>query len=386
MADSITRIFFSWHILWRLLVAFLMPYFLFSLGTTLAADGINEWLGEVPPPKVGIINQQEIPMELLTTLRASTTLSLVDAKESLLTQIEEDSLDIGLLFPSAPADAAYEGTIKVYYNSMRHARSIRTVLELINTYEDQLVAKNLEGVELNKALINPIKLDKNDTFDSLLLLGEVMNGAKGGISNLFNFLVILLVLWLARQFVLRTAIYAPQRFGRNLVATIFGTTLGMVLVFWGVQVGLDIEQSGMIKSVIISVQRLIMIDQLWPILLLWVPTWLAVLGLLGTITAASSTSIGAHGRTFWAVVLLHVVALFSFASASIVKMTLLVVPVVNVFRLGQRNLRGELDWNNWSIAFGATCLWALVLLGTWWRLQRRTTTAAAEAVGTDEKL
>ncbi|MGH1338499.1 MAG: hypothetical protein ACRBFS_20455 [Aureispira sp.] len=383
MVGSVTRIFFSWHILWRLAAAFLIPYFLFSIGTTLAADGINELLGEVPPPKVGIVNQQEVPTKLLTMLRAEAELLLVEEEAALMTQVEEDSLDIGLLFTKQAVDESYQGTIKVYYNSMRHAQSIRSVLELINTYENQLVALNLEGIELDRTLINPIQLDKNDTFDRFGLLGEVMNGAKGGISNLFNFLLLLLVLWLARQFVLRTTIYAPERFGRNLVGTILGTTLGMVFVFWGVQVGLDVEQSGMIKSIIISVQRLIVLDQLYPILILWAPTWLFLLGTLGIITTASSTSVGAHGRTFWAVVLLHLVALFSFASASVIKMTLLVIPVVNVFRLGQRNLRGELDWSNWGIAFVATCVWAVAFLLVWWRLHQRSNITTETTVADD---
>ena len=371
MAGSITHIFLSWHILWRLLAAFLIPYFLFSIATTVAADSINESLGQLPPPRVGLVNQKDVPMELLTTLRAKTTLAVIEGEANLMARVENDSIDIGLVFEEKPLGETYRGTITTYYNSMRNAQAVREVMEMIDNYEQQLVALNLEGKEINKRLINPIIIDKKDTFDGLLLLGDVMKKAKAGISNIFNFLLILLVLWLARQMVLRSAIYAPEHFGRNLVLTILGTALGMVLVFWGVQVGLDIEQSGMIRSVIISVQRLIVVDQLYPILLLWVPTWLFILGLLGTITAASSTRVGAHGRTFWAAVGLHVLALFSFATAKTVNITLLVLPIVNVFRLGQRNLRGELAWGHWSIAFGATWVWAVVFLFLWWFLNRR---------------
>lgn len=371
MAGSITRIFFSWHILWRLLAAFLIPYFLFSIVTTLAADGINESLGQLPPPRVGLVNQGAVPMELLTTLRAKTTLTVVEGEANLMARVENDSMDIGLVFDKKPLGGTYKGNITTYYNSMRHARAVREVLEMIDAYEEQLVALNLKGKEIDQQLINPIIIEKKDTFDGLLLLGDVMKKAKGGISNVFNFLLILLVLWLARQLVLRSAIYAPEHFGRNFILIILGTALGMVLVFWGVQVGLDVEQSGMIRSVILSVQKLIVVDQLFPILLLWVPTWLFILGVLGTIAAASSTRVGAHGRTFWAAVGLHVVALFSFASAKTVNITLLVLPIVNVFRLGQRNLRGEMAWENWSIAFVATWVWAVVFLFLWWLLNRR---------------
>jgi hypothetical protein len=371
MVRSITRIFLSWHILWRLLAAFLVPYFLFSIITTIAADTINESLGQMPPPRVGIVHQDQMPMELMTTLRARTTLSIVKGEDNLMARVENDSLDIGLLFDQLPTGNSYRGNIVVYYNSMRNAGAVRQVLEMINNFEEELVAYNLQEVDIDKGLVNPIQIDKRDTFDSLLLLGQVMKSAKGGISNVFNFLLILLVLWLARQLVLRTAIYAPDRFLRNFIFIVLGTALGMMLVFWGLQVGLDIEQEGMIRSVIRSVQQLILVDKLYPVLILWIPTWLFVLGLLGAITAGSSTRVGAHGRTFWVVVLLHGIALFSFASAKTAKVSLLVLPIVNVFRLGQRNLRGELEWSNWSIAFVATWAWAIVFLLLWWWLDRR---------------
>ncbi len=371
MVRSITGIFLSWHILWRLLAAFLVPYFLFSIITTIAADSINESLGQLAPPRVGIVNQDDVPMELLTTLRARTTLSVLNTEANLMARVEKDSLDIGLLFEESTAGLSYKGAILVYYNSMRHAGAIREVLDMVDSYEEQLVALNLKEVAIDSRLVNPIIVKKRDTFDRFLLLGQVMKSAKGGISNAFNFLLILLVLWLARQLVLRTAIYAPNHFVRNLILIVFGTALGMVLVFWGLQVGLDVEQEGMIRSVIRSVQQLIVVDQLYPILLLWIPTWLFILGLLGTITTASATRVGAHGRTFWMVILLHVIAIGSFVNAKTVSMMLLLLPIVNVFRLGQRNLRGEMDWTNWSIAFGATWVWALFFLIIWWRLDHR---------------
>jgi len=254
---------------------------------------------------------------------------------------------------------------------MQNVRAVRKVFKLIDNYENQLVAQNLSNVELDEHLINPIVLDEQDTFDQLLLLGEVINNARGGISNVLNFFFLLLVLWLVRQMVLRAHLYAPKRFGRNLCWMVLGTTLGSVLVFWGVQVGLDIEQSGMIKSLINNLRSLILIDKLYPTLLLWVPTWLFCIGLLGVIMSASSTNVGGHGRTFWAVVSVHVAAMFAFVGGKTITMTALVLPIINIFRLGQHTLRGELDWGNWSIAFGATWFWALVVLVIWWRLHKR---------------
>ncbi|MFK7797195.1 MAG: hypothetical protein AB8E82_07050 [Aureispira sp.] len=371
MVGSIPQIFLSWHILWRLVAAFCIPYFLLAMLTTASSSGINEMLGELPPPKVGLVNQAAVPMDLLTELRAKTSLQIIKEEDDLLSGVENDSLDIGLSFDQSTVDSSYQGNIRVYYNSMQNVRAVRKVFKLIDDYENQLVAQNLSNVELDEHLINPIVLDEQDTFDQLLLLGEVINNARGGISNVLNFFFLLLVLWLVRQMVLRAHLYAPKRFGRNLCWMVLGTTLGSVLVFWGVQVGLDIEQSGMIKSLINNLRSLILIDKLYPTLLLWVPTWLFCIGLLGVIMSASSTNVGGHGRTFWAVVSVHVAAMFAFVGGKTITMTALVLPIINIFRLGQHTLRGELDWGNWSIAFGATWFWALVVLVIWWRLHKR---------------
>lgn len=371
MTGSIPQIFLSWHILWRLVAAFCIPYFLLAMLTTASADGINEMLGELPPPKVGVVNQAAVPMDLLTELRSKTSLQILKEDEDLLTGVESDSLDMGLSFDPSTVDSAYQGTIRVYYNSMRNVRAVRKVFNLIDDYENQLIAQNLSRVELDKNLINPIVLDEQDTFDQLLLLGEVISNARGGISNVLNFFFLLLVLWLVRQMVVRSHLYAPKRFGRNLFWIVLGTTVGSVLVFWGVQVGLDIEQSGLLKSLINNLRNLILPEKVYPILLLWVPTWLFCIGLLGVIMSASATNVGGHGRTFWAVVSVHVVAIFAFVGGKTISMMALLLPINNIFRLGQHTLRGELDWGNWGIAFGATWLWAMVVLVIWWRLHKR---------------
>lgn len=371
MVGSISQIFLSWHILWRLVAAFCIPYFLLAMLTTASTDGINEMLGELPPPKVGLVNQAAVPIDLLQTLRAKTSLQILNEDDDLLVGVENDSLDIGLSFDQSTVDSAYRGNIRVYYNSIQNVRAVRQVFKLIDNYENQLIAQNLSRVELDENLVNPIVLDEQDTFDQLLLLGKVISRARGGISNVLNFFFLLLVLWLVRQMVLRSHLYAPKRFGRNLCWMILGTTVGSVLVFWGVQLGLDVEQSGIIKSLINNLRNLILLDKLYPTLLLWVPTWLFCIGLLGVIMSASATNVGGHGRTFWAVIVVHIVAMFGFVGGKTIAMTALLLPIVNIFRLGQHTLKGELDWGNWGIAFGATWLWALVVLILWWRLHKR---------------
>lgn len=366
MLGSSTRIFFTWSVLWRLLAAFLVPFFLFSVVMTAAADTINESLGQLPIPKVGVVHQKEIPVKLLTALQANTTIIAVEKEADLRTCVENDSIDIGLLFEKQPKEENYKENVVIYYNSMWNARAVREVLELIDDYESQLVALNIKSLKVDNKLINPVNVDKKDTFDSLLLLGRIMKGTRGGISDFFNCLVIVLVLWLARQMVLRTAIDTPKSFKHNLLVTIVGTALGTSLVFGGLQAGLSVELTGMVKSLLMNIQRLIVLDQLYPILILWLPTWLFILGLLGTITTASATQIRAHERTFWVVVGLHFVALCSCASAKTGSIFSIILPIVNVFHLGQQNFGEGINWNNWSVAFGITCVWAIIFL-YWWQ-------------------
>lgn len=361
---SLLSILLSWHLLWRWLLAFLLPYFLFSVSSTLAADAVNASLGQLAPPRVGVYNSKGLPQELYNKLRAETSYRHLPDAAIAETWLEADSLDVALVVKQLN-DTPYTGQIIVYYNSMHHVREIRAVMTILNDFEEQLVMRNLNTISLEEDLGNPLKIKKQDTFDGLLLLGKVVDNTKGVVSNVFNFLLILLVMWLARQLILRISIYAPRAFWRNLSMAIWGTALGTVLVFWGVKVGLDLEQTGFIKRIIVSIQELITVEYLWRILVLWVPTWLFILGLLGSLTMGSRTRIDAYGRTFWATVGIHVLAICSFVGASTMKGWMLWVPIVNVFQLGQLNLRGLMEPSDWWLAVAVTSGWALLFLLLW---------------------
>lgn len=370
---SIIAILFSWHLLWRWLFAFLLPYGLFSIASTAAADSVNEAMGELPPVRVGLIHGEALPSDLYAQLEEVGELQLLLTEEEAQVAVEEDSCDLVLVIQQL-ASGPYAGTIKVYYNSMRHVRAVRGVLDVLRDYEQNLVADNLAQYELEKTLVNPLVIQREDLFSPFTVLGEVVEETKGVVSNVLNFLWILLVTWLARQLILRIAIYAPRSFGRNLTAAIFGTVLGMVLVFWGVQQGLDTKPSGMIQRVMVILQQLIVVDELWRILLLWVPTWLFILGVLGSLTMGSVVRVDAYGRTFWMVVVFHVLALFACKGAVEMKAWMIWVPILNVFQLGQLNLKGNLATDDWTLALVATSIWAILFLVLWrWLLARNTT-------------
>lgn len=369
---SILGILLSWTLLWRWLAAFLIPYGLFSILGTAATEGVNEALGQLPPPRVALVNQKALPQALSNKLRAVAELRVLKTAEEAQAQVETDSCDIALVVQQTQEEP-YIGQIKVYYNSMRNVRAVREVFEVIRNYEQGLIAQNLEPLALEQRLVDPIAIEREDVFSPFTLLGKVVDSAKGIVSNVFNFLLIFLVCWLARQLILRIAIYAPRSFWLNLATAILGTALGSVLVFWGVQVGLDIEQSGMLRRILVILQELIVIDELWPILVLWVPTWLFILGVLGSLTMGCKARVDAYGRTFWMVAAFHVFALYACKSAAAMKAWMLWVPIFNVFQLGQLNLKGNLDMGDWTMALVATSVWAVLLLLLWRLLLGRST-------------
>lgn len=378
---SLAAILFSWHLLWRWLLAFLLPYGLFSITSIVAADSVNEAMGALPPYRVGLVHGEALPSDLYAQLEAVGELQLLQTEEEAQIAVEEDSCDLVLMVQQRLESGPYTGTIKVYYNSMRHVRTVRVVQGVLRDYEQNLVADNLAQYELEKNLIDPLVIQQEDLFSPFTVLGEVVEETKGVMSNVLNFLWILLVTWLARQLILRIAIYTPRSFWRNLAAATLGTLLGMVLVFWGVQQGLDTDQSGMIQRVIVILQQLIVVDELWRILLLWVPTWLFVLGVLGSLTMSSTTQIDAYGRTFWMVVVFHVLALFACKGAVAMKGWMLWVPILNVFQLGQLNLKGNLVTSDWTLALVVTSIWAMLFLVLWrWLLARSTTSYEEEAL------
>lgn len=369
---SVPAILLSWTLLWRWLLAFLLPYGLFSILGTAATEGINEALGQLPPPRVAVVHQEALPQALSNKLRAVAELRILDTPTEAQAQVEADSCDVALVVQQSGKEP-YTGQIIAYYNSMRHVRAVREIFEVLETYEQGLIAQNLAPLDIEKHLVDPLVVEREDMFSPFTLLGEVVDQAKGVVSNIFNFLLIFLVCWLARQLILRIAIYAPRSFWLNLITAIFGTALGSVLVFWGVQVGLDIEQSGMLRRVLVILQELIVVEELWRILLLWVPTWLFILGVLGSITMGSKARVDAYGRTFWMVVAFHVFALYACKGAAAMKGWMLWVPILNVFQLGQLNLKGSLEMGDWTTALIATAIWAIVFLMLWRLLLARST-------------
>lgn len=372
MWQSIRSILFSWQILLRLLIAFAIPSFFFSGVMTAAADNINAMLGQTEDKaRIGLVGKNYVPSDLLNEFQQKTILTDLEEESQLLDLLDKDSLDLGVLFSKDFANDSSEKIIAVYYNAMQHGAEAHVALDILDDYEQKLVIQKVEEMGLSSSIVNPIRIKKNNTFDTFITLGKIMDNIRGIVSNVLNFLFILLVIWLTRILVLRAYYKAPKNFLTNLALIFIGTMAAMALAFIGFQSGLDAEQVGMVRSVILSIQQLLVWNKLSSILWLWWPTWLFIIGLFGCIAAFSNSMVAAYARTFWATIVIHAVGLYGLIP--IEKMTAIdpFIPVLNVFRVGQLAMKGNLETTTWTTAMIVSSIAALLLLLLWRLLYRR---------------
>lgn len=373
MFQSIRSILFSWQILLRLLVAFLIPSFFFSGIMTAAADNINNFLsGKEDKARVGLVGKVDAPSDLLKEFNNKTILTHLSQESELLSLLEKDSLDIGVLFPSDfNSDSADQKVISVYYNAVHHGTEAHSALDILENYEQTLVLKKIKAMGLSINIVDPVVIKKTNTFNAFITLGKIMDNIRGIVSNVLNLLFILLVIWLTRILVLRAYYKAPKNFLTNLIIILATTMLGMGLVFVGFQSGLDAEQIGMVRSIVLNIQQLLVWNQLSSFLWLWWPTWLFIIGIFGCIAAFSNSMVVTYTRTFWTTIVIHGIALYGMIPIEKMSSIDPFIPILNVFRVGQIAMKGTLDTGTWTIAMLASSLAALLLLLLWRMLYRR---------------
>jgi len=334
---------------------------------SLAAENINQLFGQTEgKTRLGLVGKIHTPSPLLKKFQDNTTLTSLEQENELLSLLDKDSLDIGLLFSSDfKADSSENNLISVYYNAVQHGAEIQGVLDILEVYEQSLVFQKIEAMGLNTEIVNPITIKRTNTFNTFDALGKIMTNIRGTIASLLNFLFILFVVWLTRILVLRASYKAPKNFFTNLFLIFLSTILATGLVFVGFQSGLGAEQVGMIRSIIMSIQQLLVWNKLSSILWLWWPTWLFIIGLFGCIAAFSKSMMATYTRTFWTTVVIHGVALYGLVP--IEKMTVMdpFIPILNVFRVGQLAMKGNLETSSWGFSMIVSSGAALLLLVLW---------------------
>lgn len=373
MFQSIRSILFSWQILLRLCLAFLIPFFFLSGIMTVAAENINRFFEpSEEKTRVGLVGKNDTPSDLLKEFQEQTTLTELEQESELLSLLDLDSLDIGILFSTNfKSDSTDNKTISVYYNAIQNGSEARVALDILEDYEETLILQKIEAMGLDAKIINPLSIEENNTFNAFSAIGKIMDSVRGSISGVLNFLFILFVIWLTRILVLKAYYKAPKNFFTNLFLVFLITLLGTGLVFVGFQSGLGAEQVGMIRSIVLSVQQLLVWNKLSSILSLWCPTWLFIIALFGCIAALSKSMVATYTRTFWATVAIHGIAFYGLIP--IEKMSAIdpFIPILNVFRVGQLAMKGSLETSSWTIAMIVSSLAALFLLFLWRMLSNK---------------
>jgi len=372
MFNSIKLIAFNWQFWFRLLLAFLVPFLLFSSIMNIVADNVNDMLGGDPvKPRVALVGKDAMPAALLNKIESEARIIDVPSKGEIELFLYNDSFDIALVFPKGfYVDSVFTGGVEVYYNSMQNGDAVNHVLDLVEDYEDLIVADQIQKIGLEKKVINPIVLEETNTFSPTVMLYKTMEQIKGALSNVLNLLFVLFIIWLVRNLILRAEHWRPSSFGANLVVIFIATLLATAFVFVGFQTGVNADVEGMLKGIILSIQQLLVWNKLSSILWLWWPTWLFIIGLLGCIATYSKNELKAHSRTFWVAVIIQVVALWGLMPIIEISLLETISPILNVFAIGQLALKGTLDPSAWWMAFGATTFWAVVVNFLWYRIKK----------------
>lgn len=374
MLYTIKSIFFNWQLWLRLILAFFVPFLLLSSIMSVSEKQINEALGQqLDQPRLGLMGKEYVPKELLERLQNGINLRELQNKGDIFLLVEEDSLDIVLVFSdNFYADSNQLGTIEVYYNSIQNRNAVESVLDIVAWYKNKIVAKKIASMGLDRSVLEPILIQKNNTFSVFATVGKVLESVKGVLSNILNLLFVLLIIWLVRNLILRaTFVGNPKNWLANLLLIFMITMLAMALTFIGFQAGMNIELEGMIKSLVLSVQQLLIWNRLSSFLILWWPTWLFIIGLLGWITATSKKTLSAYSITFWIVIFIHFIAIVGMFPTKELSVWAACFPIYNVFGVGQLAMKGILEDSTWWLALGSSCFWAVLVNALWYRARAK---------------
>jgi hypothetical protein len=146
---------------------------------------------------------------------------------------------------------------------------------------------------------------------------------------------------------------------------------GMAAVGFGFYQGISIAQEGMIQNVIFTIKELLKWKNTGPFLLLWIPCWLFIIGIMGSIIFGTKSLLKSHLRSFWGVIVLSLIALVGLMPVGeSPSLGQLLIPIYNVMNVGQLSMQGVLIDTDWWIAMGGTTVFALLALGLWWKVAK----------------
>ncbi len=373
MLVSIKTVFLNLQFWLRLALAFLFPYLFFSALMILSANAVNEALeGDGEMPELAIVGQQHIPSELLQKYKDRANVVFLNDKNEITLKLASDSIDAGLVFSKDfSSDSNFIRQVDCYYNSMKNSKSLNMIVDVLDTYEDEIIAENADSLGLDESVFNPVSINKNNSFSVFNMVADILNQVKGVSAGIINFLFVMFVVWLLRSLILRVERGQSPSFVYNLIFIFAASLMAMVLVFIGFQSGINNSSQGIIKSLVFGIQQLLQWKKVSAVFWLWLPTWLFIIGVLGCLASFAKTSLKAYSFTFWGAVILHIVAIAGLFPLEKISLSEAIIPVYNIFCLGQLTLKEALLSSDWWIAFVAVSLCALFANVLWYKIKKR---------------
>jgi len=365
-------VFVSWQYWLRLGVGFLVPYLLFSTIMQQAAVQIDLALDNIDiEPKVAILQADSIPAPLLEAIESAANIQTVADQSSAEALIDKDSLDVLIQGVSGQA-------VALTYDLSKNDRAIYAVLNLVDNYEDELVAASLDSLGVTASMTDPLRVNKNNLFSPMTLMGDISEQIKNSLANILNFLFLVFILWMIRSMLLRQSFLAPNAsIPMVLLAVFVGTLLAMGAIFVGFQMGVSTDEQGLIQNLVFSINQLLVWNNLSSMLWLWWPTWLFIIAFFGSVIYAFPKRIvRAHNTSYWLVIgwlIVGLVAMFPTTQMTLMQYT---VPVVNVFGVGQLSMKEGMESGAWWITLGISIAWVVGMVFIWMQVRRRASKAA----------
>lgn len=354
----------SWQYWLRLFLAFLIPYLVFSAVMEQAAIRIDSTIDSIgDDPQLAIVGFANLPPSLTKELKRIVDIRTVESSNHAQQLLKQDSV-------ASVIEVETPTQIKVTYNSSKDEATAYQFLELIEAYKKEQLQIQLDSAGLVLDESQQIEVREIDLFNPMLAINTIINQIKNSLANVLNLLFVLLVFWMVRNAILLSRHKQKEKILVLAFTVLLVGISGMLAVGLGFYKGISIEQEGMIQSVIFSIKELLKWDNTGSFLLLWIPCWLFLIGILGSIIFSTKNLLKSHVRSFWVVIVFSVVALLGLMPVSEPNLAQLLIPVYNVMNIGQLSMQGTLSTTDWWVAMGGTSVLALIALGIWWKLAK----------------
>src|SRR6056297_2874447 len=176
-----------------LLVMIVVPLLLFPVIFSFVGNIQSSSMKEAAERKLNIgYNKVSGNETLLNYLEKNENFALIELqqRDSLSKIIKEDTLHAVLIFPSgfdSMIDSMKETSVGFYFESTEEQVEER-IVGLIRQYEEEIVNERLSKLEINKSVIDPVIIKRNDVSTTQEKIGKIAGGLIPYVFIIFCFI------------------------------------------------------------------------------------------------------------------------------------------------------------------------------------------------------